>query len=76
MTGVQTCALPIYFACNLRTGGRLIVCADDPGGLRLARAAVVKGVPVTTYGTVDAGLGAERRLIDDAHVRVEIIAVN
>ena len=61
------------FACNLRTGGRLIVCADDPGGLRLARAAVAKGVPVTTYGTVDAGLGAEGRLIDDAHVRVEII---
>ena len=61
------------FACNLRTGGRLIVCADDPGGLRLARAAVAKGIPVTTYGTVDAGLGAEGRLIDDAHVRVEII---
>ena len=61
------------FACNLRTGGRLIVCADDPGGLRLARAAVAKGIPVTTYGTVDAGLGAEGRLIDDAHVCVEII---
>ena len=28
---------------------------------------------MTTYGTVDAGLGAEGRLIDDAHVRVEII---
>ena len=60
------------FACNLRIGGRLIVCVDDPGGLRLARAAATKGVPVTTYGTVDAGLGAEGRLIDDAHVRVEI----
>jgi len=63
----------VDFALTVREGGRLIVCADDPGGLRLARAAVEHGVAVTTYGTVDAGLGAEGRLIDDAHVRVEII---
>ena len=42
------------FARNcLRPGGRLIVCADDPGGARLARAAAEWGVSVTTYGVRD-----------------------
>ena len=39
------------FACNVRSGGGLIVCTDDAGGERLARAAAARGVPVTTYGT-------------------------
>ena len=58
------------FARNIRRDGRLIVCADDPGGARLARAAAGRGVPTTTYGT--AGAGETGRLVGDAHVRVEI----
>ena len=58
------------FARNIRRDGRLIVCADDPGGARLARAAAGRGVPTTTYGT--AGAGEAGRLVGDAHVRVEI----
>ena len=61
------------FARNcLRPGGRLIVCADDPGGARLARAAAEWGVSVTTYGVRGPGAGEDGRLVDDAHVRVEI----
>ncbi|WP_276778612.1 UDP-N-acetylmuramate--L-alanine ligase [Actinomyces gerencseriae] len=61
------------FACNVRSGGGLIVCTDDAGGERLARAAAARGVPVTTYGTA-AGPGPEGRLgaAHGAHVRVEI----
>ena len=58
------------FARNIRRDGRLIVCADDPGGARLARSAAGRGVPTTTYGT--AGAGETGRLVGDAHVRVEI----
>ena len=61
------------FARNcLRPGGRLIVCADDPGGARLARAAAERGVSVTTYGVRGPGEGGDGRLVDDAHVRVQI----
>ena len=61
------------FARNcLRPGGRLIVCADDPGGARLARAAAEAGVSVTTYGVRGPGEGGDGRLVDDAHVRVQI----
>ena len=63
------------FACRVRSGGRLIVCTDDPGGARLARAAAERGVLVTTYGATDTGPdgaggrdGGARR----AHVRVEV----
>ena len=61
------------FACNVRSGGGLIVCTDDAGGELLARAAAARGVPVTTYGTA-AGPGPEGRLgaAHGAHVRVEI----
>ena len=62
----------VDFALTVREGGRLIVCADDPGGLRLARAAVEHGVAVTTYGTAGPDVGDRGRLVGDAHVRVEI----
>ncbi|WKR22104.1 UDP-N-acetylmuramate--L-alanine ligase [Actinomyces israelii] len=63
------------FACSIRPGGRLIVCTDDPGGARLARAAVDRGVLTTTYGTDGACPGESGGLCGGAHrvhARVEI----
>ena len=48
------------------------MCADDPGGARLARAAAAARVSVTTYGASGPGEGEDGRLVDDAHVRVRI----
>lgn len=62
----------VDFVDNLRPGARLVVCSDDPGGLRLARATAGRGVPVTTYGTGGPGVGVDGRLVDDSHVRVEV----
>ncbi len=38
------------FARSIRPGGLLVVCADDPGAVRLAEAAAAEGIRVTTYG--------------------------
>ena len=58
------------FARNIRRDGRLIVCADDPGGMDLERAADGRGVTTPNYGTASGG--GVGRLVGDAHVRVEI----
>lgn len=42
------------FAGRLVPGGLLVACADDPGALRLARAAAATGTRVQTFGTVPA----------------------
>jgi UDP-N-acetylmuramate--alanine ligase len=38
------------FVAFCRKAGRLVVCADDPGAMRVAEAA---GVPILTYGTTE-----------------------
>ena len=42
------------FAALLPAGGRLILCADDPGAMALA-AELPPGTPITTYGLGDEG---------------------
>lgn len=50
------------FAAGIgRRGGFVVVCCDDPGGVRLATSAAAAGVDVRTYG-VDAA--ADYRLVD------------
>ncbi|MDU0347886.1 UDP-N-acetylmuramate--L-alanine ligase [Actinomyces sp. MRS3W] len=63
----------VDFTARLRPGGRLIVCADDAGALRLAHAAAARGTAVTTYGTCSPQLREDGGLVGDAHVQVEIL---
>lgn len=46
------------FAALLPDGGRLVVCADDPGITRLLKKLNLPGVEVTTYGLGQANGGA------------------
>lgn len=49
------------FADRLTDDGFLVVCADDPGAMRLAEYAKANGRTVHTYGHAD---GADLRLVD------------
>ncbi|WP_194949096.1 UDP-N-acetylmuramate--L-alanine ligase [Actinomyces trachealis] len=61
------------FSARLVPGGLLVACADDPGALRLARAAAVAGTRVQTFGTTSAAeiCGGS---VGEGHVQLTVLA--
>ncbi|EEH65343.1 UDP-N-acetylmuramate--L-alanine ligase [Actinomyces urogenitalis DSM 15434] len=60
------------FSRRLIAGGLLIACAQDPGALRLARAAAGEGRRVVTYGSLSPAELPDQDLVGLAHVELEV----